>query len=345
MVFGVGLIGCGNIARTHFECIKKTPGLKLVAVSDIIPERAQKAGIANEVDFYSDNKKLLERSDVDLVAICTPIATHTDIAKLALSYGKNILIEKPVGSELSKIDDLIKARDKSGKKAFVVHQVRFNETVQCLKQAIDSGKMGKIFAADMILRWFRPESYFSSEWFGKKAIAGATILNQGIHYVDIVQYLIGMPSEVIGVKRNLRYKNIEIEDFSSGIFFYDNGSIARFEANVLTYDQNFECSLTVLGENGTIKIGGKALHILEHWNVQAFPEPILQKIASPNIYKEGLYQGSVPNHLDVYKNCVLALNNKPYVLPSLEESRKSVKLALVLLESAENGSKKIKIKD
>jgi len=185
---GVGLIGCGNVSARHFEAIKAVKELELVAVSDIVPERAKKAGTEQGVDWYSENEKIFERSDIDLVSICTPIATHPEIAMQAIQSGKDVLSEKPIGIDLREIDKLINESEKLGKRVFVVHQVRFNKAILALKNVIDSGKMGKIYSISLNTRWFRPREYFD-KWYGKKDIAGGTLLNQGIHYIDIVQWL------------------------------------------------------------------------------------------------------------------------------------------------------------
>ena len=286
---GVGLIGCGAISPRHFEALKQLSEFKLVAVSDIDPKAAKKAGEENGVDYYTENSKLLARKDIQLVSICTPISTHTALAIDALKSGKDVLTEKPVGISLKSIDKLIEVGKKTGRKIFVVHQVRYNPSVYALKNAIESGMLGKILACNLVVRWFRPQDYFKDKWYGTKEIAGGTILNQGIHYIDIMQWLVGEADEVIGFTGHLRYPKVEVEDYASAIIKFKNGCMGQLEINILTYDKNFECSFTVMGEKGTIKLGGKALQTMDYWCVSGHEKPVIPKGLTPNVYAKSLY--------------------------------------------------------
>ncbi len=340
---GVGIIGCGAISPRHFEAIKQLPELKLLAVCDIDAKAAQKAGAEQGVDYYTDNAKLLARKDISLVSVCTPISTHTDIAIAALEAGKDVLTEKPVGITLESIDRLIAAGKKTGRKIFVVHQVRYNPSVYALKNAIDSGMLGKILACNLVVRWFRPEEYFRDKWYGSKKIAGGTLLNQGIHYIDIMQWLIGEAKEVVGVTGHLRYPKVEVEDYASAMVFFKSGCIGQMEINILTYDKNFECSFTVMGSKGTIKLGGKALQTMDYWCVQGQEKPVVPQGLAPNVYAKGLYEGSVPNHLDVYKDILREYGSGEKMEMTAQEARKSVELALAVYKSAEKGGQRIKL--
>ncbi len=340
MRIGVGLIGCGAISPRHFNAIREIPEFELKAVSDINPAAAQNAGEEQKVDYYTDNAKLLKRKDIDLVSICTPISTHTDLAIQALRAGKHVLTEKPVGITLESIDRLIEMGKRAGKKVFVVHQVRYNPSVYALKNAVDSGMLGEILACNLVVRWFRPLEYFMEKWYGNKEIAGGTLLNQGIHYLDVMQWIVGAAREVSGITANLRYKNIGVEDYASAIVFFENGCMGQLEINVMTYDQNFECSFIVIGSKGTIKLGGKALQNIDYWRVEGHDKPVIPEGLPPNVYAKGLYEGSVPNHGDVYKNILANFMDNGEMIDAAE-ARKSVELALKIYESSENKGKRV----
>ncbi|PIN85361.1 MAG: hypothetical protein COV47_02545 [Candidatus Diapherotrites archaeon CG11_big_fil_rev_8_21_14_0_20_37_9] len=340
---GIGLIGCGEISARHFNAIKELNDLELKAVSDSDPAAAEKAGKENNVPYYTDNKKLFERKDISLVAICTPISTHTDISIEVLNSGKDVLTEKPVGITLESIDKLIAVGKKTGKKIFVVHQVRYNPSVYALKNAIDSGALGKILACNLVVRWFRPEDYFDKKWYGNKKIAGGTLLNQGIHYLDIMQWLIGDVREVIGRADHIRYPKLEIEDYASALLKFKNNALGQIEINVMTYDKNFECSFTVMGSKGTVKLGGKALQTIDYWNVEGNKKPEIPRGLGPNIYEKGLYEGSVPNHLDVYKEILRELQHSGKMEMTAPEARKSVEVALAIYKSSKENSKTVSL--
>ncbi len=342
MKIGVGLIGCGAIAPRHFEALRQLADeFELKAVSDIDLAAAKKAGTQLGVDYYTDNVKLLGRKDISLVSICTPISTHTDLSIQALKAGKDVLTEKPVGITLASIDRLTKISKKTGRKVFVVHQVRYNQSVYSLKNAIDSGMLGKILACNLVVRWYRPEKYFKDKWYGIKKIAGGTMLNQGIHYIDIMQWLIGEAKEVIGFTGNLCYPKVEVEDYASALIKFKNGCEGLMEINILTFDKNFECSFTVMGEKGTIKLGGKALQTMDYWCVSGHEKPVIPQGLPPNVYEKGLYEGSVPNHVDVYKDILLEYKKGGKMEMTAQEARKSVEIALAIYKSSENGSKPV----
>lgn len=340
---GVGLIGCGAICPRHFEALKQLPEFELKAVSDIDAAAAEKAGKEQSVDYYTDNNRIFSRQDISLVCVCTPISTHTELAIQALQADKDVLTEKPVGITLKSIDKLIQTAKKTKRKVFVVHQVRYNPSVYALKNAIESGMLGKILACNLVVRWFRPEQYFHDKWYGIKKIAGGTILNQGIHYIDIMQWLIGEAREVTGFIGHLRYPKVEVEDYASAMIKFKNGCMGQMEINVLTFDKNFECSFTVIGSKGTIKLGGKALQAMDYWCVEGQEKPVVPEGLAPNVYAKGLYEGSVPNHLDVYKAILQDLSNNGQMEMTAVEARKSVEIALAVYKSSDKKGKVVKL--
>ena len=340
---GVGLIGCGAVSSRHFEAIKQIENFELKAVCDVDKTSAEKNGRLYGADYYTSVKKLLDRNDISLVSICTPIFTHTGIAMQALRAGKHVLTEKPVGLTLKAIDKLIDVGKKTGKKIFVVHQVRYSASIYALKHAIDSGMLGNILACNLVVRWFRPENYFTDKWYGKKNLAGGTLLNQGIHYIDIMQWLAGDIKTVIGLTDNLRYPKLDIEDYISALVFFKHGAVGQIEINILTYDKNYECSFTVMGSKGTVKLSGKALQSIEYWNVEGYEKPLIPDGLPNYIKTKGFDPTALPTHEDVYRDVIFNLRQGDSNSNTVDavEARKSVALALAIYKSSEKDCRKI----
>jgi UDP-N-acetyl-2-amino-2-deoxyglucuronate dehydrogenase len=319
----LGLIGCGHISEKHFEAITMIPRIELKAVCDIKEDRMAKY----KVDKYQDYKKLLKRKDIDLISICTPSGLHVQMGMDVANAGKDALIEKPLGINLKEVDNLIEYFKEKKRKLYAVLQVRFNPPLIALKNAI--GKMGKIYNAAMVVRWQRPQKYFDQdEWRGTKKMDGGTLLNQGIHYVDILQWLLGPVESVFAKKDRIAHK-IEIEDIVVAILRFKSGTYATLEFTICTYPRNLEASISVLGEKGTVKIGGQAADKIEVWEVKDLPRPILTEGITPNVYAEGLYQGSCPNHQKVYQSII----NK--TATDGKEARKSLEIIEAIYKSAD----------
>jgi UDP-N-acetyl-2-amino-2-deoxyglucuronate dehydrogenase len=332
----IGLIGCGRISVQHFNSIEKIPEMELRAVCDIKTERAKKAAKKYKVDWYKDYRQLLKRDDIDLVSICTPNGLHVQMGIDTAHSGKDVVMEKPLGINLKEVDRLLNYFRKKNKKLFSVLQVRFNPPIQAVKKIIEEKKLGRINNAALVVRWARPQKYFDQdEWRGTKKLDGGTLLNQGIHYVDILQWLLGPVKSVFAKKDTLSHK-IEIEDIVVAIFKFKNGGYATLEFTICTYPRNLECSISILGSKGTIKIDGLAANEIETWELENLPRPALSSGLIPNVYAGGLYQGSCPNHLFVYKNIVrFYQGDKAAFITDGEEARKSLEIVEAVYSSAQ----------
>ena len=337
----LGLIGCGRISVQHFLAIEAVPEIELRAVCDIKENRAKKAAKKYKVDWYKDYQKLLKRNDIDLVSICTPNGLHVQMGIDAAKAGKDVIMEKPLGVNLEEVDRLLNFFKKTNKKFFSVLQVRFNPSIQAVKKIIEGNKLGRINNAALVVRWTRPQKYFDQdEWRGTKKLDGGALLNQGIHYVDLLQWLIG-PVESVFAKKDTLSHQIEIEDIVVALLKFKNGSYATLEFTICTYPRNLEASVSVLGSRGTIKIGGLAADKIDIWEAKNLPRPNLSSGLSPNVYAEGLYQGSCPNHLFVYKNIIQHYQgNKSAYVTDGSEARKSLEIIEAIYRSA-NANKEI----
>lgn len=331
----VAHIGAGRIAEMHFQSVEGIPDhFELVAVCDVKPERAQKAAARFQSKAYTDYRAMLDAVDADLVVVSTPNHLHYPMGMDVARSGRHLLMEKPITLTLEDNDALIDAFESTGKKLFAVKQVRYNPPIQVLKDAVDSGRLGRLLTGSLVMRWTRPQEYFDTdEWRGKVDLDGGGLINQGIHYVDILQWLFGPVASVFG-KIDTVGHDIEIEDVAHAIISFKNGAYVNVEFTTCTYPKNLECSIAVLGTDGTVKLGGTAVNEIELWEVKNYPKPVVRDSLPPNVYAGGMYQGSCPNHIFVYHDIVKALKENGTEYTDGTEARKSLEIVLAIYRSA-----------
>lgn len=335
--YHIGLIGCGRIAKVHAEAIQKIDGFSLAAVCDLVSEKVKEFSELYGAEGYRRYTDLLNHTGLSLIVIATPNGTHYEIAKKSFEKDFHVLLEKPITIYNRDAEDLIHIARQKRKHFFAVKQVRYNPSIQILKAAIDHGKLGNIFSSGLVVRWTRPQIYFDqSDWRGKKKLDGGSLLNQGIHYVDIMQWLIGDVNSVFG-KIDRRCHNIEIEDMVFGLIHFKSGALGSVEFTINTYPKNLECSLTILGEKGSVKLSGSAMNEIEIWEVQDYPKPVVPEGFHPYIYEGGLYQGSCPNHIFVYQDIIKVFHGKQSNFVDGEEALRSLKIVNGLYDSSKIG--------
>jgi UDP-N-acetyl-2-amino-2-deoxyglucuronate dehydrogenase len=331
--YRVALVGCGRISKNHFESIGRVDGLELVAVCDVVPERAEAAGAAHGVPAFTSYEQMLREADCDAVAICTPSGLHPQHGILAARAGKHVISEKPMAITLSAADELVQACDQAGVHLFVVKQNRLNAPVQLLKRAIDKGRFGRIYLANCTVRWTRPQEYYDqAPWRGTWEFDGGAFMNQASHYVDLVQWLVG-PVESVMARTATLARRIEAEDSGVALFRFRSGAIGSMEVTMLTYPKNLEGSITILGEKGTVKIGGTAVNRVEHWHFADYDDDdkLIESASTnpPNVYGFG--------HEAYYRNVLAVLRGEARADTDGRAGRKSLELILGIYESARTG--------
>jgi UDP-N-acetyl-2-amino-2-deoxyglucuronate dehydrogenase len=331
--FRVALVGCGRISKNHFDALRRIDGLSLTAVCDIVPERARSAGEQEGVPYFASYEELLQRADCDVVAICTPSGLHAAQGALAARAGKHVITEKPMAISLGQADDLVKACDDARVFLFVVKQNRLNPPIQLLRRAVDKGRFGRIYLANTTVRWQRPQDYYdAAPWRGTWEFDGGAIMNQASHYVDLIQWLVG-PVESVLAKTATQARRIEAEDSGVAILKFRSGALGVIEVNVLTYPRNLEGSITILGEKGSVKIGGTAVNRVEHWLFADYDDD--DKLVEgantnpPNVYGFG--------HEGYYRNVLAVLRGEAQPQTDGRAGRKSLELILGIYESAKTG--------
>jgi predicted dehydrogenase len=326
MVLKVGIIGCGRIAQRHARHIVNTEGLQLVAVCDIIKERANQLAETYVVQSYNEVQQLLEKeTDIDLISVCTPNGLHATHSILALQASKHVLCEKPMAISVQDCGLMIQAAERANKRLFVIKQNRFNPPVMAVKQLLEEGQLGRIYSLQLNCFWNRNKNYYADSWKGTLALDGGTLYTQFSHFIDLLYYLIGDVKNLEAYGANFHHQGIiEFEDTGVVILEFYNGTIGTVNYTVNSYGKNMEGSLTLFGEKGTVKIGGQYLNEIEYQNIEGVEIKDLPQGNTPNNYGE--YQGSMSNHDKVYQNLVEVLVNGGVIQTNMFEGLKTVEI-------------------
>ncbi|MFY7965484.1 MAG: Gfo/Idh/MocA family protein [Chitinophagaceae bacterium] len=318
------IIGCGRIAQRHAEQIKKLGNL--VAVCDIVKEKAD--ALANQYGanaYYDVNDLLSKEKNIDVVAVCSPNGLHAQHSILSLKAGINVLCEKPLAINVADCVEMIETAKMYNKGLYSIKQNRFNPPVEAVKNAIEEGKLGKIYSIQLSCFWNRNANYYNNSWKGTKDLDGGTLFTQFSHFIDLLYWMFGDIDDIKGFTANYAHKNIiEFEDTGVVIVKFKTGAIGTINYTVNSFEKNMEGSLTVFGEKGTVKIGGQYLNELEYQNIQDYKIENLTTGNTANNY--GTYQGSMSNHDKVYENLVDVLKNNAKISTSSFEGLKTVEI-------------------
>ncbi len=329
----VALIGCGRISGSHVGAIDRIDGLDLVAVSDVESGRARALAEERGIPAFRTVEELLAGVDCDVVAVCTPSGLHPAHGILAARARKHVVTEKPMAISLADADALVQACDAAGVHLFVVKQNRLNPPIQLLRRAVEKGRFGRIYLANTTVRWTRPQEYYdAAPWRGTWEFDGGAIMNQASHYVDLMQWLVG-PVESVVAKTATLARRIETEDTGIAVLRFRSGALGVIEVTVLTHPRNFEGSITILGEKGTVKIGGTAVNRVEHWQFADYDDDDklidAASTSPPTVYGFG--------HEGYYRNVLAVLRGEAKPGTDGREGRKSLELILGIYESAKTG--------
>jgi UDP-N-acetyl-2-amino-2-deoxyglucuronate dehydrogenase len=329
----VALVGCGRISRNHLEAIERVPGIRLVAVADADMARARATGEAQEVPAFGSLEEMLAAVPSDLVSVCTPSGLHPPHGIIAAQAGRHVLTEKPMAISLAAADELVQACDAAGVQLFVVKQNRLNPAIQLLKRAVDRGRFGRLYMANVTVRWTRPQSYYDAEpWRGTWEFDGGAFMNQASHYVDLLDWLIG-PVESVQAYTATLARNIQVEDTGVLSLRWRSGALGSMNVTMLTYPKNLEGSITIIGEKGTVRIGGVAVNKIEHWSfADADPDDAAVEQASydtTSVYGFG--------HPLYYDNVIKALRGEEPPATDGREGLHSLEILIATYISARDG--------
>ena len=335
-----GLIGCGRIAANHVKAVMNNE-LVFVAACDIkknkIDALLAQYNLENNIEIkrYTDYKKMIQENKLDIVSIATESGIHAEIAVFCIEHGIHVIIEKPIAMSLKEADEIIELSQKRNVKVSVCHQNRFNVAVQKMRDALERGRFGSISHGSVHVRWNRNQDYYTqASWRGTWEQDGGTLMNQCIHGIDLLRWMMGNDVEkVYGVTRQQFHHYLEAEDVGMAILEFKNGSIATIEGTTNVYPQNLEETLYLFGKNGTVKLGGKSTNNIDVWDfadeTEADRENKGLKEVTGNVYGNG--------HTALFADMIKAIKNghEPYV--NAEAGRRALEIVLAIYKSQKTG--------
>lgn len=328
------LVGCGRIAQNHFAAIKHHDAhAELVGVCDIDIEALNLAAKTTGAIPYPSLTEMLSKSNADAFILTTPSGLHPDQAIEIAMSGKHVITEKPMATRWEDGKRMVKACDDAGVRLFVVKQNRRNATLQLLKKAIDKKRFGKIYMVNLNVFWTRPQSYYDQGgWRGRWEYDGGAFMNQASHYVDLIDWLIG-PLESLQAYTATLGRDIEAEDTGVISLKWRSGALGSMNVTMLTYPKNLEGSITILGEKGTVKIGGMAVNDVQHWEFED-SDPDDTKVKDISYETTSVYGFGHPLY---FENVIKVLKGEAEPETDGREGLKSLEVIVATYLSARDG--------
>lgn len=335
------LIGCGRISTNHIKAAVNNR-LEIVAVCDVVEaqmeELLKKHGLEqeNSIRRYTDYRRMLEETQPELVSIATESGVHAEIAIYCIQHNINVIIEKPMAMSMKDANEIVRLAEEKKVKVGACHQNRFNIAVQEMRHALEEGRFGKLSHGSIHVRWNRNENYYEqASWRGTWAQDGGALMNQCIHGIDLLRWMMGDEVEsVYGVTRQQFHHYLEAEDIGMAVVTFKNGAVATIEGTTNVYPQNLEETLYLFGENGTVKLGGKSTNNIDVWDFSDESEKDQKnkglEEATSNVYGNG--------HTSMFADMIDAIEHdrKPYV--DAVAGRNALEMILAIYKSQKTGT-------
>ena len=337
------ILGCGRISYKHVQGLyENREEAVLVSTCDVVEDRAiakkeeyleSMKDESINVSVYTDYKKMLDNEDIDVVTIATESGYHAEIAIYAMNKGKSVIVEKPMALSIKDADNMIEAANKNNVKLCISHQNRFNKPIQKLIKSIKDNKFGKLMNGTARILWNRNEGYYKqAPWRGTWDQDGGTLMNQCIHNIDLLQWMMGGEIDKVYAECDTFLRNIEAEDFGAIIIRFKNGAIGIVEGSACVYPKNLEETLSIFGSEGTVVIGGLAVNELKTWRFDNEDEDKIKEelqVEIDNVYGDG--------HTPLFKDFIDSINNNREPLINGVEGKKAMSIILAAYKSRKTG--------
>jgi len=332
----LAVVGCGRISNNHFDAIQKnSERVELVDVCDTNAMALEKAVARTGVQGHRDLSSLLEKTTADLVVLATPSGLHPEQAVQVARKGRHVMTEKPMATRWHDGQRMVKACDEANVRLFVVKQNRLNATLQLLKRALEQKRFGRIYMVNINVFWTRPQAYYdSAAWRGTWEYDGGAFMNQASHYVDLLDWLIG-PIESVQAYTSTLERNIQVEDSGVLNVRWRSGALGSMNVTMLTYPKNMEGSITILGEKGTVRVGGVAVNEIQQWDF-AEPHTDDDKVKAASYETTSVYGFGHPLY---YNNVINTLRGEAEPEADGREGLKALEVLIAIYLSARDGKR------
>ena len=327
------VVGCGRVSGNHLDALTKGAiPATLVAVCDIVAEKARAKGQMHGVPFFTDYHEMLERHpEIEAICVATPTGLHAQHVIDLARHGRHIVVEKPMALSVADCKAMIAACRKGGGRLFVVKQNRFNPAVVAAREALDAGRFGKLVMGTVRLRWRRDQPYYEADdWHGTWAMDGGVMSQQASHHLDLLQWFFGKV-ETVQCRSATRLLDIEVEDTAASLLTFESGALGIYEATVASRPEDLEASISILGEKGSVIISGRAVNRIQYWKFEQPAEDdagVIERFSAdvPNVYGHG--------HGPYLANVANAILTKKPALVEGAEGLKNIRILTALYESA-----------
>ncbi len=329
------VIGYGHIGKRHVEIIQQHKDTEVIAICDTNEELGQ--SLDSSIAFYHRLEDMLnQQPSIDVVSICTPNGLHAQHALQALAHNKHVVIEKPMALTKRDCEQVIFKALQVQRQVFCVMQNRYSPPSVWIKEVIEKGILGKIFMVNIDCFWNRDQRYYQGHaWKGTSDLDGGTLFTQFSHFIDIMYWLFGDITHIQSRLKNFNHINqTPFEDSGSVFFDFMSGAIGSINFSTATYRKNFESTMTILAEKGTVKLGGQYMNEVYYCDIEGYELPNLAASNPANDY--GTYQGSAANHTHIIQNVVDTLSGLTNITTNALEGMKVVEIIERIYQSAQS---------
>jgi len=318
------VIGMGHIGKRHAEMIRRNEQAELVAICDILSQKELGISALSENFYNSLSELLANEKDIDVVNICVPNGLHAELALKALDSGKHVVIEKPMALSRPDAEKILARSKERGCDVFCVMQNRYSPPSVWLKEIVESGILGNLYSVQLNCLWNRDEQYYKSgNWHGSAEMDGGTLFTQFSHFVDIMYWLFGDITNIKGSFYDFNHQSLtDFEDSGNVLFDFVKGGSGSLNYSTAVWDKNMESSMTIIAENGSIKVAGQYMNEVKYCHIKDYTMPNIAPSNPPNDY--GPYKGSAQNHHYVIQNVIDKLNGNASITTNAMDGLKVV---------------------